>query len=128
MKKMIDLIASSGSHKDEKLINFIRKNYIKNNSVTNVCFIYGQGDDYDNHVQISTLDLRKLVFEYNNKDTIYFLAGFYFDKDRENYLKLIEDICESDIQIFKTDQVKEHVTNDIKWLDKYVEFITIGDL
>lgn len=125
---MIDLIASSGSHKDEKLINFIRKNYIKNNSVTNVCFIYGQGDDYDNHVQISTLDLRKLVFEYNNKDTIYFLAGFYFDKDRENYLKLIEDICESDIQIFKTDQVKEHVTNDIKWLDKYVEFITIGDL
>ena len=125
---MIDLIASSGSHKDERLINFIRKNYIKNNSVTNVCFIYGQGDDYDNHVQISTLDLRKLVFEYNNKDTIYFLAGFYFDKDRENYLKLIEDICESDIQIFKTDQVKEHVTNDIKWLDKYVEFITIGDL
>lgn len=128
MKKMIDLIASSGSHKDERLINFIRKNYIKNNSVTNVCFIYGQGDDYDSHVQISAIELRKLVFEKNNKDTIYFLASFYFDKDRENYLKLIEDMCKSDIQIFKTDQIKEHVTSDNKWLDEYVEFITLDDL
>lgn len=41
MKKIIDLIADSGSKKDERLINYIRKNYLKNNYFTKVCFVYG---------------------------------------------------------------------------------------
>lgn len=47
MKKIIDLIAGSGSHKDEKLLNYIRKNYLIKNNITNLCFISGQGEDYD---------------------------------------------------------------------------------
>ena len=39
MKKIIDLIAPSGAKKDEKLINYIRKKHIKNNLITNICFI-----------------------------------------------------------------------------------------
>lgn len=128
MKKIIDLIAESGIHKDEKLVNYIRKNYIKKNYITNVCFIYGQGSDLEHHTQISAEELRKLVFEINNKNTIYFLASFFFDKDRENYLKLMEDMCNNDIQVFKTDQVKEHITDDKNWTNKYCEFITLEDL
>lgn len=128
MKKIIDLIANSGNHKDEKLINYIRKHYLKNNCVTNVCFVYGQGNDYEHHIQMSANELRKLVYEKNDKNTIYFLASFYFDKDRENYLKLMEDMCCDDIQVFKTDQKEEHVTNDKDWLEKYCKFITIEEL
>lgn len=128
MKKIIDLIAEPRTNKDEKLINYVRKNYIKNNLVTNICFIYGQGTDYDNHTQLNAEELRKLVFEINDKNTIYFLASFFFDKDRENYLKLMEDMCNSDIQVFKTDQVKEHVTSDENWTNKYCEFITLEDI
>lgn len=36
MKRMIDLIARPGSHKDEKLLNYIRRNYLINNYVTNI--------------------------------------------------------------------------------------------
>ena len=128
MKKIIDLIAEPGSHKDEKLINYIRKNYIKNNSVTNICFIYGQGSDLENHTQLTVEELRKLVFETNNRDTMYFLASFFFGIDRENYLKLMEEICENDIQIFKTDQIPEHITSDKNWTDKYCEFLSLEDI
>lgn len=68
------------------------------------------------------------MFEKNDKNTIYFLASFFFDKDRDNYLKLMEDMCKSDIQVFKTDQVKEHVTSDENWTNKYCEFITLEDV
>ena len=73
-------------------------------------------------------ELRKLVFEINHKNTIYFLASFFFDLDRENYLKLMEDMCKNDIQVFKTDQKKEHITDNTNWLDKYCNFITLEDI
>lgn len=127
MKKIIDLIAGTGSNKDSKLLDYIRKNYLINNYVTNICFISGQGDTYETHTQISVSDFRKLVFEKNDKDTIYFLRSFFVDKDRDNYLKLLEEMCENDIQIFKTDQVEEHM-GDKNWNDKYCEFIHLEDL
>lgn len=127
MKKIIDLIAESGTHKDQKLIDYIRRNYIKENYITNVYFIYGQGVDYENHTQPSADELRKIV-DNNSKDTIYFLASFFFDKDRENYLKLMEYMCNNDIQVFKTDQIPEHITSDKNWTNKYCEFITLDDL
>ena len=128
MKKIIDLIADSGSHKDEKLLNYIRKEYLTKNSITNLCFISGFGDDYEHHTQLSAERLRKIMFEVNDKNTLYFLKSFYFDKDRESYLKLMEDACNADIQIFKTDQIEEHVTSDKKWTDKYCSFLTLKDL
>lgn len=128
MKKIIDLVASSGTGKDEKLINYIRKNYIKNNYLTKICFIYGRGKNYELHKQLSSSELRKLIFEDNDKNTIYFLASFFFDKDRDNYLKVMEDACNNDIQIFKTDQIEEHVTSDKIWTNKYCTFLTLDDL
>lgn len=128
MKKMIDLVADSGTGKDQKLINYIIKHFIKNNYLTKICFIYGQGTDYENHKQLSPSELRKLIFDDNDKNTIYFLASFFFDKDRDNYLKVMENACNSDIQIFKTDQVKEHVTSDESWTNKYCTFLTLDDL
>ena len=128
MKKIIDLIAGPGTHKDEKLLNYIRENYLIKNHVTNLCFISGQGKDYEHHTQPSVDELRKLIFETNDKNTLYFLKSFFFDKDRDNYLKLMEDICNADIQVFKTDQVKEHVTDDTEWTNKYCEFITLNEL
>lgn len=41
LKKIIDLIAESGNHKDEKLLDYIRKNYLIKNYITNLCFITG---------------------------------------------------------------------------------------
>lgn len=128
MKKIIDLIAESGNHKDEKLLDYIRKNYLIKNYITNLCFITGQGEDYEHHTKPSADELRTLMFEKNDKKTLYFLRSFFFDKDRENYLKLMEDVCNADIQIFKTDQVEEHVTNDKNWTNKYCHFITLNDL
>lgn len=128
MKKIIDLIAGSGSHKDEKLLNYIREKYLIKNHITNLCFISGQGEDYEHHTQPSVDELRKLMLETNDKNTLYFLRSFFFDKDRENYLKLMEDVCNADIQVFKTDQVEEHVTDDKTWTDKYVNFIYLEDL
>ena len=128
MKKIIDLIAPSGSHKDEKLLDYIRKNYLIKNQITNLCFISGQGDTYENHIQPSADELRKIIFETNDKKTIYFFRSFFFDKDRDNYLKLMEEVCNLDIQVFKTDQKVEHVTNDKKWSDRYCEFITLKDI
>ena len=40
----------------------------------------------------------------------------------------MEDVCKEDIQVFKTDQVEEHVTDDKEWTNKYCEFITLDDL
>ena len=128
MKKIIDLIAGAGSHKDEKLLDYIRKNYLIKNYITNLCFISGQGENYENHTQPSADELRKLMLETNDKNTLYFLRSFFFDKDRDNYLKLMEDVCKEDIQVFKTDQVEEHVTDDKEWTNKYCEFITLDDL
>ena len=48
MKKMIDLIAAPGTGKDSKLLDYIRKNYLIKNQITNLCFVSGQGDDYEN--------------------------------------------------------------------------------
>lgn len=128
MKKIIDLIAGAGNHKDEKLLDYIRKNYLIKNYITNLCFISGQGEDYEQHTQPSAEELRKLMLEKNDKKTLYFLRSFFFDKDRDNYLKLMEDVCNADIQVFKTDQVEEHVTDDKYWTNKYCEFITLNDL
>ncbi len=63
MRKIIDLIAESGSHKDEKLLDYIRKNYLIKNYITNLCFISGQGEDYEQHTQPSAEELRKLMLE-----------------------------------------------------------------
>ena len=56
------------------------------------------------------------------------MSSFFFDKDRENYLKLMEDMCNNDIQVFKTDQIEEHITCDKNWTDKYCQFITLQDI
>lgn len=128
MKKMIDLIANSGSGKDSKLLDYIRKNYFVKNQITNLCFISGQGEDYEKHTQPSAEELRKIVFEQNDKNTIYFFRSFFFDKDRTNYLQLIEDMCNNDIQVFKTDQKIEHVTDNKEWQNKYCDFLTLDDL
>lgn len=128
MKKMIGLIAAPGTGKDSKLLDYIRKNYLIKNQITNLCFVSGQGDDYENHIQPSAQQLRKIVFEQNDKNTIYFFRSFFFDKDRTNYLKLIEDMCNNDIQVFKTDQIIEHVTNDKEWINKYCTFLTLDDM
>ena len=128
MKKMIGLIAAPGTGKDSKLLDYIRKNYLIKNQITNLCFVSGQGDDYEDHIQPSAQQLRKIVFEQNDKNTIYFLRSFFFDKDRTNYLKLIEDMCNNDIQVFKTDQIIEHVTNDKEWINKYCTFLTLDDM
>lgn len=128
MKKIIDLVAGPGTHKDEKLLDYIRKNYMIKNYVTNLCFISGQGEDYDHHTQLSAEELNKLIFETNDKNTIYFLRSFFFNIDRENYLQIMEKACEVDIQIFKTDQKEVHVTDDKEWTDRYCEFISIEDL
>lgn len=128
MKKILDLVAEPGTHKDQKLLDFIRKNYLKDGYVTKVCFIYGQETNDGQHLQPSAKELRKIVFEDNNQKTIYFLASFYFDKERDAYLKLMEEMCEKDIQVFKTDQIKEHVTDDKLWTDKYCDFLKLEDL
>lgn len=128
MIRIVDLVADTGSNKDEKLLNYIRKNYLSKNLVTNLCFICGQGNNCEEHKQISATEFRDLVFNKNSKNTIYFLKSFFFDKDRKNYLKLMEDMCENDIQVFKTDQKKEHITNDKEWTDKYCTFLSIDDM
>lgn len=127
MKKMIDLIAEQGTGKDEKLLNYIRKNYLKKNYITNLCFISGQEIDGE-HKQLTAEELRNIVFNENKKDTIYFLRSFYFGLDRENYLKLIQDMCENNIQIFKTDQIVEHISSDNEWNNKYCEFLSLKDM
>ena len=42
MKKMIDLIAGSGTGKDSKLLEYVRKNYLVDNVITNICLIYNK--------------------------------------------------------------------------------------
>ena len=128
MKKIIDLIADAGSGKDEKLLNYVRKNYLTKNYMNNLCFINGQEDEQGNHIQMSAEELRKVVFEVNDKNTLYFLKGFWFAIDRESYLKLMEDMCENEIQVFKTDQIKEHITSDEEWINKYCILLNIGDV
>lgn len=128
MKKILDLVAEPGTHKDQKLLDYIRKNYLKDGDVTNVCFIYGRETHNGQHLQPSAKELKKIVFEENDQKTIYFLASFYFDKEREAYLRLMEEMCEKDIQVFKTDQIKEHVTDDKLWTDKYCDFLKLEDL
>ena len=128
MKKMIDLIAGPGTGKDSKLLEFVRKNYLVDNVISNICFISGQPSEIDYHIQPSAEELYELAFNKNDKNTIYFFRSFFFDKDRANYLNVIAKMCENDIQIFKTDQVTEHVTSDKEWLDKYCKFITLEDL
>lgn len=40
----------------------------------------------------------------------------------------MEDVCNADIQIFKTDQCQKHITSDKNWTNKYCEFITLNDI
>ena len=78
MKKIIDLLASAGSHKDEKLLDYVRRHYLKNQKITNMCFINGVEESNGNHTQITAEELRNLAFERNDKDTVYFLRSFFF--------------------------------------------------
>lgn len=68
------------------------------------------------------------MLEINDKNTLYFLRSFFFDKDRDSYLKLMEDVCNADIQIFKTDQCQKHIISHKNWTNKYCEFITLNDI
>ena len=77
MKKIIDLLAGAGSHKDEKLLDYVRRNYLINNKVTNICFVTGVEDKSGIHTQITADELKELVFKKNDKNTIYFLRSFY---------------------------------------------------
>ena len=128
MKKIIDLLAGAGSHKDEKLLDYVRRNYLKIKNVTNICFITGVEDDDGNHTQISADELEELVFKKNSKDTIYFLRSFFFSDDWVGYTKVIEKMCENDIQIFKTDSKAEHLSNNEEWRKKYVTFLSLEDV
>ena len=128
MKKIIDLLAGAGSHKDEKLLNYVRRHYLKNQKVTNICFITGVEDNNGIHLQITADELRKLAFEKNDKDTIYFLRSFFFSDDWEGYTKTIEEMCENDVQIFKTDSKAEHLSSSEIWREKYVTFLGIDDV
>ena len=128
MNKIIDLLAGPGSHKDEKLLDYVRRHYLKNQKVTNICFITGVEDNNEMHSQITADELRKLAFEKNDKDTIYFLRSFFFSDDWEGYTEVIEEMCENDIQIFKTDSKAEHLSSSEKWREKYVTFLDIEDV
>lgn len=125
MKKIIDLLAGAGSHKDEKLLDYVRRNYLINNKVTNICFITGMEDNNGIHTQITSDELRALAFEKNDKNTIYFLRSFFFSDDWQGYTNVIEEMCENDIQIFKTDSKAEHLSSDEVWREKYVTFLNI---
>lgn len=37
-----------------------------------------QGEDYEHPTQPSANELRKLIFEINDKNTLYFLKPFFF--------------------------------------------------
>ena len=128
MKKIIDLLAGSGSHKDERLLDYVRRHYLINHKVTSMCFITGVEDSNEVHTQITADELRKLAFEKNDKNTIYFLRSFFFSDDWEGYTKVIEEMCENDIQIFKTDSKAEHLSSSEIWREKYVTFLTIDDI
>ena len=125
MKKIIDLLAESGSHKDEKLLDYVRRNYLINSKVSNICFITGVENDNGIHTQITADELRELAFKKNDKNTIYFLRSFFFSDDWQGYTKIIEEMCENDIQIFKTDSKAEHLSDNALWREKYVTFLDI---
>ena len=63
-----------------------------------------------------------------HKDTIYFLRSFFFSDDWERYTKTIEEMCEKDVQIFKTDSKAEHLSSSEIWREKYVTFLGIDDV
>lgn len=128
MKKVIDLLAGAGSHKDEKLLDYVRKNYLKQQKVTNLCFITGVEGNNGIHTQITAEELRNLAFEKNDKETIYFLRSFFFSDDWNGYTRVIEEMCENDIQIFKTDSKAEHLSSDEAWREKYITFLNIEDV
>ena len=128
MKKIIDLLAGAGSQKDEKLLDYVRRHYLINQKVTNMCFITGVEDSNEIHTQITADELRKLVFEKNDKDTIYFFRSFFFSDDWEGYTKVIEEMCENNIQVFKTDSKAEHLSSSEIWREKYVTFLSIKDI
>ena len=128
MKKIIDLLAESGSQKDKKLLDYMRKKYLIDQKVTNICFITGIEDENGIHTQISADELRNLAFKENGKDTLYFFRSFYFPDDFEGYTKVIEEMCENDIQIFKTDSKIEHLSNSEEWRKKYVTFLNLKDV
>ena len=128
MKKIIDLLAGAGSHKDEKLLDYVRRHYLINQKVTNMCFITGVEDSNEIHTQITADELRNIVFEKNDKDTIYFLRSFFFSDDWDGYTEVIEEMCENDIQVFKTDSKAEHLSSSEIWREKYVTFLSIKDI
>lgn len=128
MKKIIDLLAGAGSHKDEKLLDYVRRNYLINNKVTNICFVTGVEDKSGIHTQITADELKELVFKKNDKNTIYFLRLFFFSDDWQGYAKVIEKMCENNIQIFKTDSKAEHLSSDELWRKKYITFLTLEDV
>ena len=128
MKKIIDLLAGAGSHKDEKLLDYVRRNYLISKNVTNICFVTGVNDNNGIHTQITADELRKLAFEKNDKETIYFLRSFFFSDDWEGYTKVIEEMCENNIQIFKTDSKAEHLSSIDAWRKKYVTFLSLYDI
>ncbi len=128
MKKIIDLLAGAGSHKDEKLLDYVRRNYLINNKVTNICFVTGVEDNNEIHTQITADELKELAFEKNDKNTIYFLRSFFFSDDWKGYTKVIEEMCQNDIQIFKTDSKAEHLSSDELWREKYVTFLKLEDV
>ena len=128
MKKIIDLLAGAGSHKDEKLLDYVRRNYLINNKVTNICFVTGVEDKSGIHTQITADELKELVFKKNDKNTIYFLRSFFFSDDWQGYTKVIEKMFENNIQIFKTDSKAEHLSSDELWREKYITFLTLEDV
>ena len=130
MKKIIDLLAGAGSNKDEKLLDYVRRHYLKCQKVTNICFITGVEDINEIHTQITAEELRMLAFDKNDKDTIYFLRSFFFSDDWEGYTKVIEEMCENDINKVsgKTafDAMRKGDDAGKMVVDKYIEYIAVG--
>ncbi len=121
------IVFCEGKHKDEKMINYVRKNYLTKDLLSNIVFVNGMGEDEEHHIQTSESELRNLVFGRDNKNTYYLFAHFFIDRDRRAYLKLFAEMCEKDIPVFITEQVIEHVTSDIDWVDKYCEVIKCNE-
>lgn len=58
----------------------------------------------------------------------YFLRSFFFSDDWKGYTNVIEEMCENDIQIFKTDSKAEHLSSDELWREKNITLLNIEDV
>ena len=108
MKKIIDLLAGAGSHKDEKLLDYVRRNYLINNKVTNICFVTGVEDKSGIHTQITADELKELVFKKNDKNTMQICTNWVHFSDITCFLF---DICDKNVTKSANNQSLKKTSN-----------------